>query len=190
MTSPVTTPDQPRQERLLESALTLFAEYGYAGTSVKAIAQRAGVSQGLLYVHFENKDALLLALFERGMKDVQSTLDLDASSVGIKRLETLLRKTFELMQINRDFWRLFYTLRFQPSVAQSLGPTIYLGVTTIREQLKLVCQSLNVPHPEMEARLIFAAIDGVCQHAVLEPGTYPFESVLGVLLEKYQEVSP
>ncbi len=180
--------DLTRQERLLKSALELFAEYGYAGTSVKAIAQRAGVSQGLLYVHFENKEALLLALFEKSMQDVRSTLELDAAVDGVGRLELLLRKTFDLMQANRDFWRLFYTLRFQPSAVQALGSVIYSGIKSIREQLEQICQNLNVAHPETESRLLFAAIDGICQHAMLEPD-YPFERVLGALLGKYQEVS-
>ncbi len=180
--------DVTRRERLLESALELFAEYGYAGTSVKAISQRAGVSQGLLYIHFENKEALLLALFEKSMQDVQATLELDAAANGTERLEILLRKTFGLMQTNRNFWRLFYTLRFQPAAAQALGSTIYAGTERIRKQLKQICQDLNVAHPETEARLLFAAIDGVCQHAMLEPDTYPFERVLEALLGNYQEV--
>ena len=186
----VTDVETSRREMLLGSALELFAERGYAGTSVKAITQRAGVSQGLLYVHFENKQALLLALFERGMRDVQSTLDSDASSCGVEHLKTLLYRTFDLMQENRDFWQLFYTLRFQPAVAETLGPTVQLGTATIREQLEQVCKEMNLPQPELEARLLFATIDGVCQHAALEPDTYPFREVVDALFDKYQKVSP
>ena len=168
----------------------MFAERGYAGTSVKAIAQRAGVSQGLLYVHFDNKQALLLALFERGMRDVQSTLDSATPLSGIGHLQALLYRTFDLMQENRDFWQLFYTLRFQPAVAETLGPTLQLGTATIREQLERVCEEMKLPRPELEARLLFATIDGVCQHATLEPDAYPFRDVLEALLNKYQEVAP
>lgn len=181
--------DLTRQELLLESALELFAEHGYAGTSVKAIAQRAGVSQGLLYVHFTNKEALLLALFEKSMHDVQSTFEIDASANGVARLEILLHKTFDLIQMNHDFWRLFYTLRFQPATTQTLGSIMYLGIEAIRTQLEQICRDLNVAHPELEARLLFATIDGICQHALLEPDAYPFERVLEVLLGKYQQVS-
>lgn len=179
------TTKRSKRDLLLKSALELFAEHGYAGTSVKAIAQRAGVSQGLLYVHFENKAALLTALLEKGMADVASTLEVGAATTGLERLEALLRNVFTLMQTNGDFWRLFYTLRFQPAVAEALGPTLQVGATTIREQLGAVCRELQVSHPELEARLLFAAIDGVCQHAALEPD-YPFEDVLKTLLGKYQ----
>lgn len=181
--------EAPRRERLLESALDLFAERGYAGTSVKAIAERAGVSQGLLYVHFENKQALLTDLFERGMGDVQFTLEVEDGTTGVERLSGLLHKVFDLMQSNRDFWRLFYALRFQPSVAEALGDSIRIGTSKIREQLEHVCNDMGLSHPKLEARLLFATIDGVCQHAALEPDSYPFEDALEALLEKYREVS-
>ena len=183
-------PEPTRRERLLESALELFAERGYAGTSVKAIAERAGVSQGLLYVHFADKQALLAALFEKGMSDVRSTLvsdTADSTLSGVGRLATLLDKTYELVQTNRPFWQLFYTLRFQTAALEALGPTLQTGLAALRGELESVCKDLNLPEPELEARLLFATIDGVCQHATVEPD-YPFEEVFGHLLSTYQEV--
>jgi AcrR family transcriptional regulator len=56
-----------RREQLLDAALELFAERGVDGTSVKALAQAAGVTPGLLYHYFESKEALVVALLsERG----------------------------------------------------------------------------------------------------------------------------
>ncbi|HVL85974.1 MAG TPA: TetR family transcriptional regulator [Pseudonocardia sp.] len=43
---------------LLDAARELFATEGYAGTTVRAIAERAGVNQALLFRHFGNKEAL------------------------------------------------------------------------------------------------------------------------------------
>lgn len=180
--------DTTRREHLLRDALTLFAERGYAGTSVKAIAQRAGVSQGLLYVHFENKEALLLALFEREMRDVQGTLAAGAAGVGTEALEALLRSTFKTVTANRDLWRLSYALRFQPAVSALLEPLIGAWTASIREQLEEVCRGMNLARPELEARLLFATIDGACQHAVLEPD-YPVEAVITTLLDRYRLVA-
>ena len=53
--------------RLLETAITLFAQHGYAHTSIRMIADRAEVSPGLLYHYFENKESLLHAVFENCM---------------------------------------------------------------------------------------------------------------------------
>ena len=58
------------KEMLIQAALELFARYGFEKTSVRMIAEKAGVSLGLLYNYFESKETLLVTIFERGMQDV------------------------------------------------------------------------------------------------------------------------
>ena len=45
--------------RLLDAARKVFAAHGYDAASVAQIAQEAGIAKGALYVHFDNKEALL-----------------------------------------------------------------------------------------------------------------------------------
>lgn len=53
------------RERLLDAALTLFSQRGYAATGIRDILRAAGVTQPTLYYHFEDKASLLQALVER-----------------------------------------------------------------------------------------------------------------------------
>ncbi len=48
--------------RILDASRDLFVEQGYAGTSVRDIADRLGMTKGSLYYHFASKEELLLAL--------------------------------------------------------------------------------------------------------------------------------
>lgn len=57
--------DQAR-ERLLQAAIDLFSERGFAATPVSAICERAGVAKPALYWHFGNKEGLLSAVLEAG----------------------------------------------------------------------------------------------------------------------------
>jgi AcrR family transcriptional regulator len=50
--------DRSGRERILDAAIGRFAEHGVAGTSLKAIAAAAGVSQALIVHHFGSKEAL------------------------------------------------------------------------------------------------------------------------------------
>jgi AcrR family transcriptional regulator len=50
---------------LLQAALKLFAEKGYAGTSVRAIAREVGLSESVMYAHFAGKRAIFDAVLER-----------------------------------------------------------------------------------------------------------------------------
>jgi AcrR family transcriptional regulator len=54
-----------RHDRILEAATRLFADPGFAKTTVEEIAVRAGVSKGLLYDHHPSKEALLEAVWAR-----------------------------------------------------------------------------------------------------------------------------
>jgi len=47
------------RQDLLDAALELFAEQGFANTHASAIAERAGVAVGTIYLHFGSKDGLL-----------------------------------------------------------------------------------------------------------------------------------
>lgn len=52
------------KERILEEALTLFAQYGYDGTGVDLIAKRVGIKGPSLYKHFKGKEDILNALID------------------------------------------------------------------------------------------------------------------------------
>lgn len=57
-----------REQRILDAAANLFAHYGYDKTTVSDIARDAGVSQGAIYLHFDNKDGILEGLLIRELK--------------------------------------------------------------------------------------------------------------------------
>jgi AcrR family transcriptional regulator len=55
-----------RPRELLDAALALFVEKGFAGSSTEDIAARAGVSKGTLYLYFASKEDLLKGLIAQG----------------------------------------------------------------------------------------------------------------------------
>lgn len=62
------------RQALVDSAVALFTERGYAGTSLDEIARRARVTKGALYHHFAGKQALFEAAFEAVEADVVDRL--------------------------------------------------------------------------------------------------------------------
>lgn len=56
--TPTSTGASSGRVRILEAALTCFGQHGVAGTSLKVIAEMAGVSQALIVHHFGSKDGL------------------------------------------------------------------------------------------------------------------------------------
>ncbi len=53
---------EARPAEILDAALKVFAEKGFAGTRMEDIAARAGVTKGTIYLYFENKEAVFKTL--------------------------------------------------------------------------------------------------------------------------------
>jgi AcrR family transcriptional regulator len=59
---------------LLDAAQDVFLEHGYAGASVRRVAERAGVTHGTLYLYFRDKDDLLYQLSEELFRQLLARL--------------------------------------------------------------------------------------------------------------------
>ena len=171
--------------RVMEHALRRFAEHGYDGTTMKMIAASAGISPGLIYAYFPSKEALLRAIFLRSMDDVRASFaEAEAAAPGA-RVERLVRASFEILRRNRDFWRLSYGARMQRSVLAALGDAVPRWLAEIVGTLERYLREAGAEHPAVEARLLFALIDGVSQHYVLDPDHYPLEEVVERLIARH-----
>lgn len=58
---------EPTRERILSAAAQLFAQQGFASTSMPAIAERSGITAGAIYRHFKSKAKLLLEVVKRAL---------------------------------------------------------------------------------------------------------------------------
>ncbi len=73
-------PAEQRKEALILATLSLIAEQGVQGATVRAIAQRAEVTQGLIRHYFSSKEDLITAAYEYHMRKMTELTD--ASSAG------------------------------------------------------------------------------------------------------------
>jgi TetR/AcrR family fatty acid metabolism transcriptional regulator len=53
-----------KRERIMEAAIRVFAQGGFYATRVSDIAKEAGVADGTIYLYFENKDDVLISIFQ------------------------------------------------------------------------------------------------------------------------------
>jgi AcrR family transcriptional regulator len=174
------------RSRILAHALRLFAENGYDGTTVKMIADAAGISQGLIYAHFTSKEALLDAIFEESVRDIRESFAAGADAVDPReRFERYVRGCFDVLRRNLDFWRLSYGVRMQASVLAQLGDRVPRWTAEIRRTLQRFLRDIGVRNPRLEAEILFALIDGVSQHYALDPDAYPLDKVVERILQMY-----
>jgi AcrR family transcriptional regulator len=104
------------RDRLLETAIGMFAQKGYAGTSVREIAEQAGVSKPVLYYYFKSKEGLFLAILEMAENLQRQLLDEVLESQGnvLDRLLMLYRRLYAGVESYRSLYKLIHGLIFGP----------------------------------------------------------------------------
>ena len=104
------------RERLLETATELFAEKGYAGTSVREIVDRAGVSKPVLYYYFKSKEGLFYAILEWAADVQQKILDeiFATSGTVLDRFIYFYRRISEGVQQYQNLYKMIHGLIYGP----------------------------------------------------------------------------
>lgn len=71
----LSTEREARRRAILEAAVATFAERGFSRSRTRAIAERAGVAEGTIYLYFEGKDDLLLTAFREKVTEFCEAAD-------------------------------------------------------------------------------------------------------------------
>ena len=95
-----------RKKQLLRVALDIFIEKGYYGTSTREIARRAGVSSGLLFHYFCNKESIYLELVRIGVEEMKINTE-RAMEAPCQYLFQTIKNTFEQLESNPSFGKMF-----------------------------------------------------------------------------------
>jgi len=99
--------------RILAAAAVAFAEQGYDATGVAEICERAGVSKGAFYYHFQTKQALFLTLVDVWLQELNRALgqpDPDSGTVPdrilamSRKFQDILASRTQQLALIMEFW--------------------------------------------------------------------------------------
>lgn len=169
-----------KQEKILESALELFAEKGYHATSTSKVAKQAKVSEGLIFRHFGSKAGLLNAVLEEGEKQIRQ---LYADIVLETEPRVVIRKTlllpFAVPESDYPFWRLLFKLKWE--MPERSGDKMEPLALALVHAFK----KLYYPQAEQEAAFLLFYLDGIST-ALLRGEVQDKEALKAFLLGKYE----
>jgi AcrR family transcriptional regulator len=176
------------RDRLLDAGAALFAERGFSGTSVAAIAKRAGVTTGAIYSNFAGKDDLFTAVVERHMKRQAETYR-DLYSEGgapAERMQRGANRWMALIAEDPDYFRLFVEVwrvgLAKPEIKRRLRKAY---AKLIKELAALVRDGAPAPlDPETAtqfALIVCSLADGLAMHKILDPRLVP-DDLFGAFL--------
>ncbi|QRY52929.1 TetR/AcrR family transcriptional regulator [Mycolicibacterium septicum] len=144
------------RERVLEAALSLFAEHGVNGTSLQMIADRLGVSKAAVYYQFHSKDEIVLAVIQPVFDDMIRLVRIaEAMSTPEARREAAVSGMVEMAVRHRRVTAVFH------------GDPVIDGLVHSRDELQDTIERLTGillgPDPD--------AADRICM-SVLAAGVY------------------
>lgn len=101
---------------LIKVATSLFAEKGYASTSVREIVERAGVTKPVLYYYFKNKEGIFLAALDQAYLELEALLEqqLESQESFHDRIVAFSRQLYDLGMAHQDLNRMAQNLMFGP----------------------------------------------------------------------------
>lgn len=96
------------QKRVLDAAAKIFRDNGYAGTTMRMIADEADLKAGSIYYHYKSKDELISAVLDLGIHAVIDTVKaaleaLPSDASGRQRVETAIRAHLSAIIDNGDY---------------------------------------------------------------------------------------
>jgi AcrR family transcriptional regulator len=140
-----------KRQLILDIALKLFAENGYASTSIDKIAKEAAISKGLMYNYFKSKEELLQKIWDELMTEFENMIDPNHDGeITDSEAEDFIDKLFEHLQTKRHIYKFFFQLSFQPKVVEFLH-TVY-NPDKARQQQNLIIAyfSKKLPYKDMK----------------------------------------
>ncbi|MCO1654846.1 TetR/AcrR family transcriptional regulator [Pseudonocardia humida] len=171
--------EEARRAQIIESAIGTLAELGYTGTSLARVAERVGISKGVISYHFAGKAELMEQIVERVYRDIAqfvlSRLEKEATATGALR-ETI-RSVAEYMRDHRTqllaLGEVVTNLRTTPDGALRYGIAFNEPIYDAREALFRRGQQAGEFRP-FDARVmsvtVQAALDDMFAYWVTHPG--------------------
>jgi AcrR family transcriptional regulator len=168
-----------KKQHILESALKLFSKVGYEATSTRSIAQEAGVSEGLIFRHFQNKEGLLKYLLERGHEKLEKLIEPIESLTHPKViLKHVISLPFNMAKDQKEFWKVFYSLRWYMDIEKGNF------LDKLKTKVKSAFKSLDFSDPNSESETFMMIWDGAMVYILLNNPDNAFV-IFETLLSKY-----
>ncbi|MDT0303366.1 TetR/AcrR family transcriptional regulator [Streptomonospora wellingtoniae] len=168
-----TTAERGREVRrkLLDVACRLIAERGWTAVSTRMLADRAGVTPGLVHYHFSSVQALLSEAATSAMRDYldQAPGLFDQAESPSRGLELLLGELDRHTGLDPQSL-LFVEAYLAATRDDALRGEISAVLAEFRSRLADWLGRCGVADPDATAAVLAAAIDGVLMHRALSPG--------------------
>lgn len=177
---------EEKRAKILDAALELFGNEGYHNGSISKVAQKAGISKGLVYNYFESKEEIVREILNTGIEEMLKIFDTNHDGILEKsEIEFFLNEMFEHLKNNQKFWKLYFSISLQPEIYPLVREKIDELSEPIMSMVIQYFEEMGFENPQTETMIFAALLDGIGFHFIMDPDNYPLETVKQTLIERY-----
>lgn len=188
-----------RREQVMRAALECLVRDGYTNLSVKAIAQEAGVSTGVLYHYFRNKDDIVIQSLATAFAATDRSLrsSVDEAQPGLSRLQAYLEMAASVGKqdattvavLLNALGQAGYSEKIHERLARLFGNFQRYASATLQDALAADERELPAERKEALSALIVAVGLGLSVLWAVQPGVSSPEACSKELQELFLAVS-
>lgn len=182
MSQPTVEASLDRRTQILNAAVACFAKHGFHQASMHDISAEAGISVGLIYRYFENKDAVISAMAAKHKQEIHEVMER-------ARLAPTLLESLEILftahcsesspkVLSAFVVDLYAEAGRSPHIAALVRDILETSLNGVTDVIARSPESKSASHgltPREQAELIFAVARGMLMRDVLQPQELPAE---------------
>lgn len=177
---------QQSRSKILEAALELFASRGFHNTSIEQIRKLAGVSKGLIYNYFTDKEDLMNQIVFEEMKQGDVIIEKMGRLTNSKeRFKFLIDFSFDYFRTQKHHSKLMVSLAMQMEDFPKLKDIILARYKGTLPLMTMLLEDLGAEDPKEEAITISAALDGIGMQYLVLGEELPLDDLKEHLIKKY-----
>ncbi len=150
------------------------------------IAQKAGISKGLLYNYFKSKEELLKEIFKNATNKVYEHFDPNHDGILTKEeFFFFIRKNIQIIKENVNYWKLYSALMLQPSVVKLIEHEFDDVSAYYGKLIYDLFERSGIVDIEGELLLLTAMLKGSMIQFIALPDLYPINKFEEKIVEYY-----
>ena len=180
-----------KQLQIIETAEKLFADKGFKGTSVRDIAEEAGINVAMISYYFGSKEQLMEAIFEVRIGSVQMRLEdllKDDSMTPIQKINMLIDEHVERVSQKESFYKIMITeqlINKNPVVIHAVNQLKIRNAELVGQLIK-DGQKKGVFKKKVDLVLMLNTLVGTVSHTMMNKDYYrEFYSLQSVSDEEF-----
>ncbi len=177
-----------KKDQIVDAATKLFSERGFENTPLSLVCEKANVSKGLIFHHFNTKNDLLREIFSKTTQlIVEISISKQTNNTPQEKLLGLIESFFTQLESDKMFVQLNLNMILQPNTRIILDDLIKERSSFILNSVKSIFRDIDSKTSLVMSYAFIAELDGIALNYLCIFDEYPLQQIKKHVINKYSK---